>query len=84
MKSADAFHGLPSFFRYLSGHSKGGRGKLPEENFTIKDLGSTIAKMLGLAKGDTVELARSKIDRNKLLVIKRSLESKESADAEVT
>ena len=42
------------------------------ESFSIHDLGKTIAKMLGLAKGDTVELARSKIDANQVLIIKHS------------
>lgn len=57
---------------------------MTDEVFSIKDLGITIAKMLSLAKGDTVEFARSKIDANKILVIKHSPESKESANAEVT
>ncbi len=43
---------------------------MPDEGFSIRDLGVTIAKMLSLAKNDTVELQRSKIDSNKILIIR--------------
>lgn len=54
---------------------------MADEEFSIKDIGITLAKMLNLSHGDTVEFARSKIDSNKILVTKHASESKESADA---
>jgi hypothetical protein len=47
---------------------------MPEESFSIKDLGVTIAKMLGLAKGDEVELRRNKSDANQILVVRHPAE----------
>jgi len=43
---------------------------MPEESFTVKDLGPTIAKILGLKDGDIVEIARNKLDANELKIIK--------------
>ena len=42
---------------------------MPEgSSFTIKDLGETIAKALGLKPGDSIEIARDKLDPNRVLV----------------
>jgi hypothetical protein len=43
---------------------------VPEESFSIKDLGVTIAKMLGLQKNDTVEIRRNKTDPNQILDVR--------------
>jgi hypothetical protein len=54
--------------------SKGGEPRLPEGSFSIKDLGETIAKMLGLSKGETVEIQRDRFDSNRLLIIRHGEE----------
>ncbi|MGA3405001.1 MAG: hypothetical protein ABSD49_04645 [Candidatus Bathyarchaeia archaeon] len=43
---------------------------LPEESFSVADLGRTIAKMLGLQKNQTVELKRDRLDRNRIMIIR--------------
>jgi hypothetical protein len=36
----------------------------------VKDLGATIAKMLGLQKNETVEILRDRSDRNRVMVVR--------------
>jgi hypothetical protein len=40
------------------------------ESFSIKDLGETIAKMLGASVGDHIELMRDKLDKNRIMVVR--------------
>jgi hypothetical protein len=60
------------------GFSKGGRPGLPESSFSIRDLGETIAKMLGLTKGETVEIQRDRLDPNRLMIIRHSGQEQKS------
>jgi hypothetical protein len=43
---------------------------LPEESFSIKDLGVTIAKMLGLQKNDIVEIQTSRTNPHEIKVVR--------------
>lgn len=47
---------------------------MPEESFNLKDLGATIAKMLGLQKNETVEIQRDRLDPNRLMIIRHGQE----------
>ncbi len=47
---------------------------MPEESFSIKDLGATIARMLGLTKGETVEIQRDRLDPNRLMITRHGHE----------
>ncbi|MGA2785837.1 MAG: hypothetical protein ABSF09_14195 [Candidatus Bathyarchaeia archaeon] len=40
------------------------------DSFSIKDLGETIAKILGLSVGDNLEVQRDKLNPNRILVIR--------------
>ena len=40
------------------------------ESFSIRDLGVTIAKILNLQPGEGIEIARDKLDSNRVLVIR--------------
>lgn len=51
---------------------------MPEDSFSIKDLGATIAKMLGLTKGETVEIQRDRLDPNRLMIIRHSGQERKS------
>jgi len=44
---------------------------MPDGSFTFKDLGATIAKILGLNSGEDVEIQRDRTDPNRVLVIRR-------------
>lgn len=46
------------------------------ESFSIKDLAKTIALMLNLSAGDTVELKKNREDANQILVIRHGHEEK--------
>lgn len=39
-----------------------------QESFSIKTLGEVIAKALGLKQGDSIEIARDRLDPNRVLV----------------
>lgn len=44
---------------------------MPEgESFSIKDLGVTIAKLLGLREGETVEIQRNRTNPNEIKVLR--------------
>jgi len=47
---------------------------LPEESFSIRDFGVTIAKMLGLQLGETIELKRNRENPNAVLVLRHPKE----------
>ena len=47
---------------------------MTSDSFTVKDLGVSIARALGLKEGDTVELQRNRLDRNELKIIKHPKE----------
>jgi len=47
---------------------------LPDVSFTIKDLADVIAKMLGLREGETVEIQRNRLDRDRLMIIRHGQE----------
>jgi len=48
--------------------------KLPD-SFTIRDLAATISKLLELTPGSNIEIQRDRLDRNRILVIKRDDET---------
>ena len=48
---------------------------MPDGSFSVKDLGATIAKMLGLQKNETIEIQRDRLDPNRLMIIKHSQEA---------
>jgi hypothetical protein len=43
---------------------------MPEGSFSIKDLAIVIARTLGLAEGDSVELKRDRLNPNRVLVVR--------------
>jgi hypothetical protein len=49
---------------------------MPEGSFSIKDLGETIARMLGLRPGETVEIQRDRLDSRRLMIIRHGQEQK--------
>lgn len=52
----------------------------PEQgSFSIKDLGAAIAKALGLAPGDEIEISRDRLDPNRVLVRRHVNEQGSSA-----
>ena len=44
---------------------------MPEESFTVRDLGVAIARVLGLEKGDIVEVQRDKTNSDRIMIIRR-------------
>ena len=49
---------------------------MTQNTFTIRDLATTIANVLGLEEGDMVEIQRNKLDSNELKIIRHSQEEK--------
>ena len=50
---------------------------MPEgESFSIKDLGATIARMLGLQKNDTVSIQRNRSDPNEIKIVRHPRQEK--------
>jgi hypothetical protein len=49
------------------------------ESFSFKDLGETIAKMLGLSVGDNLEVQRDKLNPNRILVIRHPNQEQNSS-----
>lgn len=47
---------------------------MTDESFSFKDVGETIAKMLGLNVGDNLEIQRDKLNVNRILVIRHPQE----------
>lgn len=47
---------------------------MSEQSFTFKDLGETIAKLLGLRSGETVEVQRDRLNPNRLMIIRHGKE----------
>jgi hypothetical protein len=44
---------------------------MPEDDsFSMLDLGAMVAQMLGLTKGDAVEIQKDKLDRNRCMIIR--------------
>jgi len=43
---------------------------LPEDSFSFKDLGLAIARVLGLEKGDVVEVQRDKMNADRVVVLR--------------
>jgi DNA-directed RNA polymerase subunit H (RpoH/RPB5) len=43
---------------------------LPEENFSVRDLGIAIAKILGIEKGDVVEVKRDLVNADRVVVLR--------------
>jgi hypothetical protein len=46
-----------------------------EESFSIRDLGETIAKMLDLRPGHTIEIQRDRLNPNRLMIIRHGQEA---------
>jgi hypothetical protein len=51
---------------------------VPKGSFSTKDLGVAIARILDLREGDTVEIARNKLDRNDVRVIRHPASNEEN------
>ena len=51
---------------------------MPEESFSVKDLGAMIARMLGLQKNETVEIHRDRLDPNRVMVIRHGQEQEQT------
>jgi len=51
---------------------------MPEDSFSIKDLGETIAKMLGASVGDHIELMRDKLDKKRIMVVLHPAQEQDS------
>jgi hypothetical protein len=47
---------------------------MPEDSFSIRDLGLAVARVLGLKAGETVEIQRDKTNPNRVLVLRRPYE----------
>ena len=50
-----------------------------EPSFSIKDVGAAIVKALGLKPNDEIEILRDKLDRNRVLVVRRHVREQGSA-----
>ena len=72
MRSAADWAGQRTFSCFSRRLSKGGVTRLPDEPFSIRDLGETIAKMLGLRPGNTVEIQRDRLNPDRLMIIRRT------------
>ena len=54
---------------------------MPEESpFTSKKLGEAIARILQLQSGDEVEVLRDKLNRNRVMVIRKPANEESQAD----
>jgi hypothetical protein len=68
MQDAEESHVQRTFSKF-SKPSLEGEGLMPD-SFTIRDLAATLAKILDLQDGSTVEIQRDRANPNRVMVVK--------------
>jgi len=47
---------------------------MPDGPFSVKDIGSVVARMLGLHEGETIEILRDRMNPDRIMIVRHGLE----------